>query len=54
VKVETVGADDVESVRPHNTVEPTVRITVKMMRVGREVYSMAWLAVSQDPANAAP
>jgi hypothetical protein len=49
VKVETVASDTVFSVRPQNTIEPTVRVTVKMMRDGREVYRMSWLAVLPKP-----
>jgi prepilin-type N-terminal cleavage/methylation domain-containing protein len=46
VKVETVSANSVATVLPHDATSPTARVTVKIMRNGTEVYRMSWLAVA--------
>jgi len=46
VKVETVSANAVATVLPHDPTSPTARVTVKIMRNGTEVYRMSWLAVA--------
>ena len=46
VKVETVSANAVASVLPHDPASPTARVTVKIVRNGTEVYRMSWLAVA--------
>src|SRR3954454_25013895 len=46
VKVETVSANSVATVLPHDALSPTARVTVKIMRNNTEVYRMSWLAVA--------
>jgi prepilin-type N-terminal cleavage/methylation domain-containing protein len=46
VKVETVSANSVATVLPHDATSPTARVTVKIVRNGSEVYRMSWLAVA--------
>jgi prepilin-type N-terminal cleavage/methylation domain-containing protein len=46
VKVETVSANSVSTVLPHDATSPTARVTVKIMRNNTEVYRMSWLAVA--------
>ena len=46
VKVETVSANSVATVLPHDPASPTARVTVKIVRNGTEVYRMSWLAVA--------
>jgi len=46
VNVETVSANAVATVLPHDPTSPTARVTVKIMRNGTEVYRMSWLAVA--------
>jgi prepilin-type N-terminal cleavage/methylation domain-containing protein len=46
VKVETVSANAVATVLPHDATSPTARVTVKIMRNNTEVYRMSWLAVA--------
>ena len=46
VKVETVSANSVSTVLPHDPTSPTARVTVKIMRNDTEVYRMSWLAVA--------
>ena len=46
VKVETVASDNVASVRPNTTTEPTARVTVTIKHGGTDVYVMSWLAVA--------
>jgi prepilin-type N-terminal cleavage/methylation domain-containing protein len=46
VKVESVSKDYIATVVPHDPIQPTARVTVKIVRNGTEVYRMSWLAVA--------
>ena len=49
VKVETVAADTVYSVRPNNIGVPTARVTVEVLRNNKVVHVATWLVVGPSP-----
>lgn len=46
VKVQTVAEDQVNSIRPNTTAEPTARVTVTITHLGKSIYETNWLAVA--------
>jgi len=49
VKVETVAADAVSSVRPNSITIPTARVTVTILHNNKIVHTATWLVVGPSP-----
>jgi type II secretory pathway pseudopilin PulG len=49
VTVETVAQSNLSSVIAKDPLAPTARVTVRILRNGREVYRRQWLAVAPNP-----
>ena len=48
VRVQRVNADDLASTDPFNPSVPAVRLTVSVLRHGRQIYCGSWLVASAD------
>jgi hypothetical protein len=49
VSVKSVGGDQMTSVRPNTTAEPTAQVTVTILHNNKAVYQMTWVAVAPSP-----
>jgi Tfp pilus assembly protein PilV len=49
VSVKSVGGDQMTSVRPNTTAEPTAQVTVTILHNNKAVYQMSWVAVAPSP-----